>query len=379
VIRHPIPRAISRFALSTCIETQSVVTQKSRKKQRKTHRKDVSTNAVNQRSVDTSAPLKMADLARLAGRSRAAVSKACKAGGALHAAVLPELGLVDAAHPAARAYLAASSSAAPQRRSQRTSPVATAREHEPTAAALLSVGAHALEFGELERVRDDALERFGSIPEFVSAAQAARAAAEASIARRKDAAFDGRLIARAHVRTYVFGAIDAEFRRLLADASARIATTALAKARAGASLQEVTTDVTDVHSQVLQALVSRARRALDNAPANDSPPDAGAASTGDQRRKSRAISHALHARIARRMHEATPAIVDAVAKNIARAACGTAWSSTVFTEAMELHAAARAAAEETVANRLVAHVDDVARAFAFDEFTHPSEGSHAPV
>jgi hypothetical protein len=275
-------------------------------------------------------------------------------------------GQVDATHPAAVAWLAAGAAA-------HHSPA-----HAPSVADLdFDVAAgRPLAPDALEAVRDDAVARFGSLEKYAAVASTARLAAEALIARRRDQALAGRLISREFVRAYLVAPIDSEFRRLLGDAARTIGAQVPGMVHAGATREAVTAFVTTIHSRSIVSLVSRLARALERAPAAESPPPIGERPARIDAR--RAIDPSLLTMIAHRLADvAAPAVVDAVGRAIGRAAAGKAWNGEAFDDAMGLLPGVRNQAVHDVAMRLTAHVDAVIRDHALGAPT--TETTHAEV
>lgn len=180
------------------------------------------------------------------GVSREAVSKACRAGGALAAAVL-QGGRVNAAHPAAVAWLARG--AAGQ--------AALVPPDDSTVAELLT--AEDLVALSYEVARD----RYG-IPllDWIAARRHVAAArrAELEINRQR-----GDLIPRELVKAHLFGAMDSTNRRLLLDLPKTMASKLYAACRSGLSLEEAELILRDGIKSQLEPMKTTVQRVMKNA------------------------------------------------------------------------------------------------------------------
>jgi hypothetical protein len=288
----------------------------------------------------------------LRGISRAAVTLAVRPGGALHAAYLPDVRMVDVAHPAAQAYLAS-----------RRSPSARSEAAAVADAAAIELGIAPVDVhvapGELERVRDEAISRFGSLAQFVAVAQAARISADARLAQRKDAALAGRLISREHVRAYVFAPIDACFRQLLTDAARTIGLQVPALVRSGRPLEDVIALIQDIQSRALSGMRERMLRGLRSAPASDSPPAVGESTRSHG--TAPMIDRRLREQLEQQLRARAGDLVDVIGRELARAAAGKPFDAALFDQARELVAPVREEAARNIGVRMVALLDRVVR------------------
>ena len=136
-----------------------------------------------------------AELARIAGVSRATVTELCKQGSLVDAV---EGKHVDLDHPAARAYL--------ERRGVSPEDVSS----------LANFGEGSSEdLAELASILSPLTERFGTEPAFKEWLDALKKIEEIREKRLKNEALEGELISRELVKTHVFGAIESSNRRLL--------------------------------------------------------------------------------------------------------------------------------------------------------------------
>jgi hypothetical protein len=204
-----------------------------------------------------------AEVARLKGVSKPAITKACR--GALAPACAEDRINID--HPAAREYLGAAwpkpsrarahSDAAPTKpaRSRTKAPRkppapgpagAPAGEEVPAPPTPVSpIGRHAPELDEsgyAEELREWTLfeiaTRFGTLRAFKDHLEAHEKLERARKLRLDNEETEGRLIERELVKTHVMGAIEGTNRRLLTDTPKTLARTLYAMHAAGASLEE---------------------------------------------------------------------------------------------------------------------------------------------
>lgn len=226
------------------------------------------------------------ELARLAGVSPAAITKACKSQIAL-ACVGKR---VDLDHPAALAYLRSKGASAPP------APAPTATGARPKKAAAKptrarpetknDAGAEPAnrrrstrktklpEPGELNADDDedqldltlrDIYERFGTKTAFKDWLAAVKTIADIREKELKSDETEGRLIERELVKTHVFGAIEAGNRRLLGDSPKTIARRLYALAKSGAPVEEAEAVVREIISSQLKPVKTTAVRVLRNA------------------------------------------------------------------------------------------------------------------
>lgn len=155
-----------------------------------------------------------ADLARMANKSRSAVTQACRPGGALYPAVVPGKG-VKFRHPATEAWLAGGQ------------PGIRSPEH-----AELLLAKRRAEIRRLELANQE---------------------------------IEGRLISRELVQVHVFGLIEASHKRLLGEASATIAHRLYGAARSDIALEDAEQLVRDLISSQLRHAKDAATRLLTDA------------------------------------------------------------------------------------------------------------------
>lgn len=228
-----------------------------------------------------------AELARLAGVSGAAVTKACK--GQLAAAC--EGKRVDIDHEAVRRYLegkgAAPPSAEPASPSDAgdhgfgpeappSSPVRSKAQRrrpapetsEPPAARFVT-SIDQLDQSDIDRMEDLTLreitDRFGTVTAFKDWLDARKKLSDIREKDLKNEEAEGQLIARDLVEHHVFGAIENANRQLLADAPKTIARRLYAMARSGATMEEAERVVRDIISSQLRPVKATAARVLRNA------------------------------------------------------------------------------------------------------------------
>ena len=225
------------------------------------------------------------ELARVAGVSPAAITKACK-GGLLAACVGKR---VDLDHPSVVEYLekkgvtptlapnagAKSSPTRPRRRPAKVESGGPSREPpkaRPRRAASSppTVDAEAADAAEpIESFVDMTLreltDRFGTETAFKDWLDARKKIADTREKELRNEETDGRLIERELVKTHVFGAIEAGNRRLLGDSPKTIARRLYALAKAGAAVEEAEKVVREIISSQLRPVAEDAARVLRNA------------------------------------------------------------------------------------------------------------------
>lgn len=194
------------------------------------------------------------ELARLGKRSAAAVTMACRAGGALAPAVVEKR--IDADHPATRRWLGIEDDD-PSDGSESGETDA----NEPTAPNQLS----AEELEEMAEILRPLLARFGTATVFKDWLDALKKIVDIREKDLKNDEFRGRLISRELVEAHVFGAIEGTFRKLLSDSTKTIARRVFASAKSGQTIQEAEAIVHDIVSTQLQQLKAKTEKALRNA------------------------------------------------------------------------------------------------------------------
>lgn len=231
-------------------------------------------------------PVSRSELARLAGVSPAAITKACK--GQLRPACVGKR--VDLDHPAAVQYLKAKGVSAPAPTdslgpSKKRSPKPTRDRRTPEAQPDSDRAPRSRSAEEIDdlvhRAADvdgdedpepfldltlaQIVERFGTKTGFKDWLNARKTIADIREKELKSDETEGRLIERELVKTHVFGAIDAGNRRLLGDSPKTIARRLYALAKSGAPLEEAETVVREIISKQLQPVKTTAARVLRNA------------------------------------------------------------------------------------------------------------------
>lgn len=247
-----------------------------------------------------------AELARIAGVSRAAITKACK--GSLRQACVGKS--VDLDHPSVDAYLTnrgievpraptrseavpsdggQTSGGDPQqnRRRKPTAPRPRRAKSTPTAPSVsrppdLDARADALDaeeesvLAEVGDVDDDiaayahltihqVVKRFGRLPKFRFWLDARKKIADIREKELKNDETVGRLIERELVRTHVFGALDAMHRRLLSDTPKTIARELYALSKSAAPVEDAEERVRKIISSQLEPVKTKVAKALRNA------------------------------------------------------------------------------------------------------------------
>ena len=186
-----------------------------------------------------------AELARIAGVSRATVTELCKQGSLVDAV---EGKHVDLDHPAARAYL--------ERRGVSPEDISS----------LANFGEGSSEdLAELASILSPLTERFGTEPAFKEWLDALKKIEEIREKRLKNEALEGELISRELVKTHVFGAIESSNRRLLSDTPKTIARRLYAAAKADEPVEEAEKVVRELISSQLRPVKDTAARVLRNA------------------------------------------------------------------------------------------------------------------
>lgn len=220
-------------------------------------------------------------LARIAGVSPAAITKACK--GALSEACVGKM--VDLDHPAVVAYLkkkGVDPTAGRPKRSKKADPPTESRPRkrrkrrrrapDPPATEEDDIdlpGPNEVTEEEIEAYAhltlDELVEKFGTAVRFAKWLDARKKISEIREKDLKNDETDGRLIDREFVRTHVFGAIEAGNRRLLGDAPKTIARRLYSLAKAGAPVEEAEAVVREIISSQLRPVKTAAARGVRNA------------------------------------------------------------------------------------------------------------------
>jgi hypothetical protein len=194
-----------------------------------------------------------AELARMAGVTKTAVTKALKT--TLSAACSGDR--VDADHPSVAEWLARENS---RRTSQRDAGEScTSVPTAPGPEAGVDVDAIAdLTLREL-------VARFGTDRKFRDWLDALKKIEDIRKTRLDNEETERSLISRELVQTHVFGAIDAAFRRLLSDAPKTAARRAFALAKSGGSIEECEKVIREINSSNIKPVKASAVRVLKNA------------------------------------------------------------------------------------------------------------------
>lgn len=212
-------------------------------------------------------------LARLAGVSPAAITKACK--GQLAGACTGKR--IDLDHASVQEYLAKKGvtstppPVAPARRRETPPaprPGKTKKRGRPSPAPKPSVDRSADDEDPesfLDMTLRDLTERFGTETAFKDWLDARKKIADIREKDLKNDETDGRLIPRDLVRTHLFGAIEAGNRRLLGDSPKTIARRIYALAKSGAPVEEAESVVREIVSSQLKPVSDTAARVLRNA------------------------------------------------------------------------------------------------------------------
>lgn len=220
-------------------------------------------------------PVSRAELARRAGVSRSAITKACKK--RLADAVLPS-GMVDVAHPTVVEWARARGLHPDQLRDPGSVVVgpwpvepSTDTEAEQDDEEILEADRATLRAARSTDPADDLLldmtfreisDEHGSQDGFGFWLDARKKWAEIRKLELANADKAGRLIARDFVKTHVFGAIEGANRRLLSDSPKTIARRIYALARAEAPIEEAEKVVRELISSQLRPVAATAARVL---------------------------------------------------------------------------------------------------------------------
>ncbi len=212
-----------------------------------------------------------AELARLAGVTPAAITKACKHG--LAPARVDDR--IDLDHEAAKAYLASRRkapakprpSAEPKEPVKRTGrrgaeppPIPIdAAQAEAANAVINGVGSY------MDLTLTELIERFGTVRQFKDWLEALKKIEDIRSARLDNDAAEGRLIDRELVKTHMFGAFEAQNRRLLMDMPKTATRLIYASAQNGTSIEEAEAKLRKLIESQLQAVKSKAMRVLKHA------------------------------------------------------------------------------------------------------------------
>jgi len=206
-----------------------------------------------------------AELARLAGVSAAAITKACK--GQLRDAC--EGKRVDLEHEAVRRYLEGkgvrgdTTPDEPGPASEQASAVSGAR------AQRFVTSLEHLEQSDIDGMEDLTLreltDKFGTVTAFKDWLDARKKISDIREKDLKNAEVEGTLISRELVEHHVFGAIENANRQLLSDSPKTITRRLFAMARSGAPPEEAERVVRDIVSSQLRPVKATAARVLRNA------------------------------------------------------------------------------------------------------------------
>lgn len=217
-----------------------------------------------------------AELARLAGVSRAAITKAC----AKQLSAARHEDRIDQDHPAVKAYLAARAGGVPGQaaRAPTAKPKAAAkRSSSPTRSPKgkpKRKTAPTAESPEPADQGDENIERyaaltlrqlvakFGTRRAFKDWLEALKKIEDIRKTRLDNEETEGRLISRDLVKTHVFGAIESANTKLLGDSSKTIARRAAALAKSGAPIEEIEKTVCEILSSQLTPVKNTAVRVL---------------------------------------------------------------------------------------------------------------------
>lgn len=221
-------------------------------------------------------PVTRSELARIAGVSPAAITKACRK--ALKEARIGKR--VDLDHPAVAAYLqkkgvtptpARDQAPKKARKSTKARPRSGPAKTRANSARSSSRGAPRdgdISSDEIEGFAhlplDELVEMFGTATAFKDWLDARKKIADIREKDLKNEETQGRLIDREFVKTHVFGAIEAGNRRLLSDSPKTIARRLYALAKAGSSIEEAEKIVREIISSQLKPVATTAARVLRN-------------------------------------------------------------------------------------------------------------------
>lgn len=235
--------------------------------------------------------LTRAEFSRLAGVTKQAVGKACRA--QLAPACVGKR--IDGTHPAAQAYLEQHGQELPEEldrveaRAARARP-AKAKAAQPAAGAPPSpprappsppsappspgpappgkepVRVVAREVSDVSAVADmtirQVVEKFGTVTAFKDWLQALRTIEDVREKNLRNAETDGNLISVHLVKTHVMGAIEQAFRRLLTDAAKTIARRLYSAAKSGVPIEDAEQLVRDIISSQLKPIKDASARTL---------------------------------------------------------------------------------------------------------------------
>ena len=202
-------------------------------------------------------PVTKAQLARLKGVSRPAITKLTREGGRLHAAVLPT-GRVDRDHPAVQQWLAADARKPAPKKPPASAADPTApsppEPYPPTGAPPMA---------ELRKMTLDAIVRryghvvgFGDYVSVLKKIEETRKLEIANAERRQE------VVAREFVQIHVFGVLRGLTRRLLRDAPKTIAKEIYAMALAERPIEDAEKAIRDGLGLQIMTAKTRAARAL---------------------------------------------------------------------------------------------------------------------
>jgi hypothetical protein len=219
-------------------------------------------------------PIAKADAARERGVTRGAVSLACRAGGALYAALLPG-GRLNRAHPAYLAWLGGSDGARTKATAppEKTEPRETeSRPKTPKASRSARGARHGQSApvldanGYAEELKDwtlsEIVNRYGTVRGYGDHLQAYERKARANRTRLENEEREGSVVSRTLIEAVIFGYIETAHRRLLSDIPKTSARLVYAAAKAGEPVEEAEQVILERMSSVLKTLKLNAARAL---------------------------------------------------------------------------------------------------------------------
>ena len=219
-----------------------------------------------------------ADFSRLAGVSDSAIAKACK-----HRLAPACIGSrIDVDHVSAVEYLADKGASPPPPEQgmykPRSAPPAPRPEKpvqpppkaaEPVPERRVPEPGKSLDSDDIQDFLDltvrEVIERHGTVTAFKDLLDARKKIADIHEKDLKNDETTGRLIERELVRTHVFSAIDAAWRRLLSDATKTITRTLYGAAKGGVSVEESEKTVRDILASHLRPVKATATRVLRDA------------------------------------------------------------------------------------------------------------------
>lgn len=206
-----------------------------------------------------------AELARLAGVSAAAVTKACK--GQLAAAC--EGKRIDLEHEVVRRYLDGKGVRSEVGAPALDAPTPATPEASSAPANRYATSIEHLDQSDIDGMEDltlrDLTDRFGTVTAFKDWLDARKKLSDIREKDLKNAEAEGTLIQRSLVEHHVFGAIENANRQLLGDAPKTITRRLYAMAGSGAPLEEAERVVRDIVSSQLRPVKATAARVLRNA------------------------------------------------------------------------------------------------------------------